>query len=92
VQRRFKVTFTVDELIDGEDNPSRIASIGADIEAGSFKLALPKIQEQLNTQWSRIVGLADIVDADAFDTQDEPPKEEADAGGERPEGTGGAEA
>lgn len=80
--RRFKVTYTVEELIEGEAEPVMLAKVGGEVEAGSFKLALPKLQENLSMQWSRTVGLADIVDAEAIQTEGDT---DADQGREAPE-------
>jgi hypothetical protein len=82
--RRFKIGYTVEEVIEGEAEPVLLAKMGSDIEAGSFKLALPKMQEDLAEKWNRIVGLQDIVDAEAFSTQDEQAVEGGDDDGSKP--------
>lgn len=48
-----------------------IAKFGGKAEAGSFKLALPKIKKSLDDQWQQIVSMADVVDQVATEPQEE---------------------
>lgn len=41
----------------------RLASIGHEEQAVTFTAALPKLQDGLNNQWGRVVGLSRIVDS-----------------------------
>lgn len=61
VLKTYNLAITISEVKDGPE-PELLSSLGATVEAGSFKLALPKLQEALNKQWVTIVGMADIVD------------------------------
>jgi hypothetical protein len=67
-QRRFRLRVVVQERREVERDGNNIvqwhtlASMGAEKEAGSFKLAVPMIQEELNNQWQRIVAMSSVID------------------------------
>lgn len=71
VQRRFKIVTQVFELkmedsgIDGVEpveTPELLSSIGKTVEAGSFKLALRPLADELTRQWAIVEGMADTID------------------------------
>lgn len=74
VQRRFKITTTIVELktetLTGQDEADvtvsdiedPLSSIGSEVAAGSFKLALPALQKEMERQWRMVVNLADVID------------------------------
>lgn len=63
--RRYKIVTSIERLVEGSNETWEVLSrMGSEREAGSYKLVIPKLQEDLNEQWSRIVGMADIAEDD----------------------------
>lgn len=73
--RHIKITVTAEE-IDAEGNPSPLASMGHTAEAKTFTDALPELQRALNDQWSKIVGLASVIDSEYVEKEDDTTSEQ----------------
>lgn len=71
LERLFHVQFTVVEhMPDGKEEP--ILSVGEQVEATSFKRALPMLQAALERQWGQVLSMADIVDQPLSDPTADP--------------------
>lgn len=58
------------EVVHPSMEADTLARVGATVDAGSFKQALPLLQDALGEQWAKVVGMADVVDSTYNGTQD----------------------
>lgn len=71
----YKIVIEAFIVKNGEEEPEKLVRLGHDVEATSFVGALPGLQQGLNEQWERIIGMAAVVDAEFGEPVPQPKKE-----------------